>query len=67
MDNRKSIRIAEITAEAVKVFGSSDMAKRWMGQMNFVLGKTPISMLESEHGAVEVRKILASIASGGGV
>lgn len=65
MDNRKSIRVAEITAEAERIFGSPQKAKRWMEQTNIVVGKAPISMLDTEHGAGEVRKILASIASGG--
>jgi len=65
MDNRKSIRVAEIKADAEKIFGSSEKAKRWMEQTNIALGKAPISMLDTEHGAGEVRKILASIASGG--
>ena len=65
MDNRKSIRIAEIKAEAEQTFGSTEKAQKWMAEKNIALGKTPISMLDTEAGAREVRKILASIAYGG--
>lgn len=65
MDNRRSNRIAEIMAEAERTFSSSEKAQQWMAQRNAALGKTPLSMLETEAGACEVRKILASIAHGG--
>lgn len=60
-----SIRIAEIEAYAEEVFGSFDMARRWMYQNNIALGRTPISILNTKIGAAEVMKILESIAKGG--
>jgi putative toxin-antitoxin system antitoxin component (TIGR02293 family) len=60
-----SIRIAEIEAYAEDVFGSLEIARRWMHQNNIALGRTPISMLDTETGAAEVMKILESIAKGG--
>ena len=50
-------RIAMIEYEADKVFGSSDMARDWLTQKNAVLGDTPLSMLDTETGAGEVRKV----------
>lgn len=65
--NRQSVRIAEIEAEADSTFGSLSMARNWMVQENAALGCAPISMLASDRGADEVRKVLAAIAYGGGV
>lgn len=58
-------RIALIETEAEKVFGTSDMARDWLTKLNSLLGGTPLSMLDTETGAGEVRKILSSIAYGG--
>lgn len=60
-------RIALIENEAEKVFGTSDMARDWLTKMNPSLGGTPLSMLDTETGAGEVRKILSAIAYGGAV
>lgn len=58
-------RIAEIEAEAEDVFGDAEMARRWLLKNNFALGSTPLSMLDTDIGTGEVRKILSSIAYGG--
>ena len=58
-------RIALIEHEAAKVFGSIDKAKDWLENENNALGTTPNALLETEAGAVEVRKVLMSIAYGG--
>ncbi len=58
-------RIAMIELEAESVFGSSDKARTWLTQKHTVLGDTPLSMLDTETGACEVRKILSAIAYGG--
>ena len=60
-------RIALIENEAEKVFGTSDMALGWLISKNAALGSTPLSMLDTETGAGEVRKVLSSIAYGGAV
>ena len=60
-------RIALIEDEAEKVFGTSGMARDWLTRMNASLGDTPLSMLDTETGAGEVRKILSAIAYGGAV
>lgn len=56
---------AEILAEAVQVFGTSDLAECWMHQKLLVLNVTPMTLMETEAGRAEVRKILAAIATGG--
>jgi putative toxin-antitoxin system antitoxin component (TIGR02293 family) len=60
-------RIALIENEADNVFGQSDRARDWLTKNNVALGATPLSMLDTENGAAEVRKVLSSIAYGGTV
>lgn len=54
-----------ILAEATRVFGTSEMADQWMHQKLLVLDATPMSLLDTEPGRAEVRKILSAIATGG--
>ena len=66
--NRKSVHeklIAGIESEAVSVFGDAGRASSWLTRKNLVLGDSPLSMLHSELGASQLRRMLASIASGG--
>lgn len=60
-------RIALIENEADKVFGAPNMALDWLTKNNASLGATPLSMLDTETGAGEVRKVLSAIAYGGAV
>ena len=67
-DNQESdrlARIAMIEAEARAVFGDVEIAKSWLRQNNLAFGDTPLSMLNTETGAFEVRKVLSAIACGG--
>jgi putative toxin-antitoxin system antitoxin component (TIGR02293 family) len=65
MESERLARIALIEAEAEGVFDSSDLAKRWMLEPNLALGESPLSLLDTDTGADEVRKVLAAIAYGG--
>lgn len=65
VESERLERLAIIEDAAEKVFGSADMAKTWMMRKNLALGDTPLSMLDTETGAGEVRKVLAAIAYGG--
>lgn len=65
MESERLARIALIEAEAEEVFGSPDLAKRWMLEPNLALGEAPLSLLDTDTGADEVRKVLAAIAYGG--
>lgn len=67
IETERLARIALIEDDAAKVFGSSDMARDWLTEKNAALGDTPLSMLDTETGAVEVRKVLSAIAYGGAV
>jgi putative toxin-antitoxin system antitoxin component (TIGR02293 family) len=64
MESERLARIAMIEAEAEQVFGDADMAKQWMTSDNIALGEAPLSLLDTDTGAHEVRKVLASIAYG---
>jgi len=65
LESERLIRIAMIEAEAEHVFGSHDAAKHWMLSSNLALGESPLSLLDTDAGAGEVRKVLNSIAYGG--
>jgi len=67
VESERLERLAIIEDAAEKVFGNAEMARNWMMRKNLALGDTPLSMLDTETGAGEVRKILASIAYGGTV
>lgn len=64
VESERLIRIAMIEAEAEDVFGSSEAAKHWMLSKNLALGESPLSFLDTDAGAIEVRKVLSSIAYG---
>lgn len=64
-ESEKLERIAEIEAEAEDVFGDGDKAKNWMLKDNTALGSAPLSLLDTELGTAEVRKVLNAIAYGG--
>ena len=58
-------RIAVIEAEAEEVFGTPEKTKSWMLKEHMTLASTPLSMLDTEIGATEVRRVLNAIAYGG--
>jgi putative toxin-antitoxin system antitoxin component (TIGR02293 family) len=59
-------RMADITRMAEATFGGRDAATRWLKSATLALGGvTPLSMLDTEPGAGEVRRILSSIDYGG--
>jgi len=60
------MRVADIMRMAEETFGGRSAATQWLKQINLALGgRTPLSMLDTEPGAGEVRRILASINHGG--
>lgn len=58
-------RIALIENEAAKVFSDAGLARDWLTRDNTALGGAPLTLLDTETGAGEVRKVLAAIAYGG--
>lgn len=63
-ESERLTRIAAVAAEAEDMFSAPELAKRWMLESNLALGEAPLSLLDTDAGADEVRKILASIAYG---
>jgi putative toxin-antitoxin system antitoxin component (TIGR02293 family) len=64
--SERVVRVADIIRMAEGSFGGREAATRWLKTANLGLGgATPLSMLDTEPGAGEVRRILSSIDSGG--
>ena len=56
---------SQILAMATKVFGTEDKARLWLTTYNLALGTTPESLMTTDRGADEVKKVLTSVARGG--
>ena len=64
--SERVVRVAEIARAAERTFGNHEAAARWLKSENRALGGvTPLSMLDTSPGAVEVRRILSAIDFGG--
>ena len=64
--SERVVRVADIVRMAEGSFGGREAATRWLKTANLGLGgATPLSMLDTEPGAGEVRRILSSIDYGG--
>lgn len=64
--SERVIRVADITRVAEETFGGREAAARWLKTPNLALeNATPLSTLNTEPGAAEVRRLLASIDYGG--
>ena len=64
--SERVVRVADIIRMAEETFGGRSAATRWLKTANLGLGgATPLSMLDTEPGAGEVRRILSSIDYGG--
>jgi putative toxin-antitoxin system antitoxin component (TIGR02293 family) len=64
--SERVVRVAEITRIAEETFGGPAAAGQWLKTPNLALeNATPLSMLDTEPGANDVRRILASIDYGG--
>ena len=64
--SERVVRVADIIRMAEGSFGGREAATRWLKTANLGLGgATPLSMLDTEPGAGEVRRMLSSIDYGG--
>jgi putative toxin-antitoxin system antitoxin component (TIGR02293 family) len=64
--SERVVRVADITRMAADTFGGREAATRWLKTPNLALDTaTPLSMLDTEPGAGEVRRILSAINYGG--
>lgn len=64
LESERLTRIAMIEAAAEKAFGNAEMATEWMTTKNMAFGETPLSLLDTDAGAREIRKVLNAIAYG---
>lgn len=61
----KALRLARISSEADRVFGSPDKSSRWLRKANAALaGNRPIDLLKSETGSRAVDELLGQIDHG---
>lgn len=58
------LRIARIGAQAERVFGDAEKARRWLNRPHPLLGATPLSLLETDLGATAVDHELTRIEYG---
>jgi putative toxin-antitoxin system antitoxin component (TIGR02293 family) len=64
--SERVVRLADVIRLAEEIFGGREAGTRWLKTPNLGLGDaTPLSMLDTEPGAGEVRRILSSISHGG--
>lgn len=64
--SERVVRVADITRMAEETFGGREDAARWLKTPNLALDNAmPLSMLDTEPGAGEVRRILSAINYGG--
>ena len=64
--SERVVRVADVTRLAEKTFGGREPATQWLKTPHLALRTaTPLSMLDTELGATEVRRILSSINHGG--
>jgi putative toxin-antitoxin system antitoxin component (TIGR02293 family) len=64
--SERIVRVADITRMAKETFGGREAATRWLKTANLALGgATPLSMLDTQPGTAEVRRVLSSINYGG--
>ena len=64
-ETEKVVRLAEIARLAENAFGDSASAREWLVMPNLALGAPPISLIDTEAGAAQVRRALAVIEHGG--
>jgi putative toxin-antitoxin system antitoxin component (TIGR02293 family) len=64
--SERVVRVADITRMAEETFGGREAAARWLKTPNLSLRREmPLSLLDTELGAGEVRRVLSAINYGG--
>jgi putative toxin-antitoxin system antitoxin component (TIGR02293 family) len=64
--SERVVRLTDVIRLAEETFGGREAGARWLKTPNLGLGDaTPLSMLDTEPGAGEVRRILSAIGHGG--
>lgn len=64
-ETEKVVRLAEIARLAESAFGDAAAARQWLLMENLALGAPPLSLIDTEAGAGQVRRALGIIEHGG--
>lgn len=64
-ETERLARLIEVEDFAEEVFSSKEKSHEWLNKKHTKLGESPISLLDTETGAAQVRKVLGAIAYGG--
>ena len=64
-ESEKVMRLGEITRRAEETFGNAKGAREWLTAENLALGGSPLSLIDTEAGAAQVRRVLATLNFGG--
>lgn len=64
-ETEKVVRLAEIARLAERAFGDARAARDWLVMQNLALGASPLSLIDTDAGAGQVRRALAVIEHGG--
>ncbi len=65
LESERVLRLAEVAARTVEVFGNEENARHWLAEGNRALGGAkPLDMLDTDVGADAVRDVLGRIEHG---
>jgi len=64
-ESEKVVRLAEIARRAEQAFGNPKAAREWLTAENLALGASPLSLIDTEAGAAQVRRVLGTLEYGG--
>jgi putative toxin-antitoxin system antitoxin component (TIGR02293 family) len=64
-ESEKVLRLGDIARRAEATFGDAKAAREWLTAANLALGAPPISLIDTETGATQVRRALATLDYGG--
>ena len=64
-ESEKVLRLGEVLRHAESTFGGARPARDWLTAANLALGDIPLSLLDTEAGAAQVRRVLSTLDYGG--
>ena len=64
-ESEKVLRLGEIARRAEETFGTPKAAREWLTADNLALGGSPLSLIDTEAGATQVRRVLGTLNYGG--
>jgi len=64
-ETEKVVRLAEVARLAESAFGDAKRAREWLLMDNLALGAPPLSLMDTDAGAAQVRRALGVIDFGG--